>query len=103
MSSVSDIDSLYDFIGYVVLCAPDKFPVRDYLPVDEQMNLEKAFVELRRGLSFVDFEVADEDKRQHLESLLDQAFDAYSKGDDVRGAHLVQDFQDILYSRIDRK
>ncbi|VVE49237.1 hypothetical protein PCO31111_04621 [Pandoraea communis] len=99
MRYVSDVESFYDFIGYVVLCAPDKFPARDYLPVDEQMNIEMAFVELKRGLRIIYSEVADEEKRVRLESLLDQAVHAYSKGDDLCGAHLLQDFQDLIFKR----
>ncbi|HWU85017.1 MAG TPA: hypothetical protein VN028_06755, partial [Rhodocyclaceae bacterium] len=96
---VKDVDSLYDFIGYVVLCAPDRFPIRDYLSADEQMNLEKAFNELRHGLSFIDIEVADEAKRKRLDTLLDQALVAYREGDERGGAHLMQDFQDLIYKR----
>jgi hypothetical protein len=97
MRWVSDIDSLYDFIGYVVLRAPDRFPHEDYLSAGEQMNLEKAFAELRSGLELIDPEVADAGKRKVLSSLLDQALTAYKAGDEVRGAHLVQDFQDLIF------
>ena len=31
MTWVRDVSSLYDFIGYVVLRAPDHFPREDYL------------------------------------------------------------------------
>ncbi|MCI3206444.1 MULTISPECIES: hypothetical protein [Pandoraea] len=102
-SVVNDVDSLYDFIGDVVLCAPDRFPVREYLTDDAQMNIEKAFVELRHGLNFVDFSATDKGKRERLESLLGDAFDAYSKGDEMLGAHLVQDFDDLIYKRHDRR
>ncbi len=48
---VKDIDSLFDFIGYVVIYAPDRFPVEDYLAPGEQMTLAMAFDELRYGLT----------------------------------------------------
>jgi hypothetical protein len=42
---------LSDFVGYVVLCAPDAFPEEDFLQPDEQMNLERAFEEMRNALN----------------------------------------------------
>jgi hypothetical protein len=101
MAWVKDIDSLYNFIGVVVLRAPDKFPVLDFLPLEEQLNLEKAFDELRRGIDFIEPDMADRAKREHLTSLLDQALGAYRLGDEFKGAHLVQDFQDHIFKRSD--
>lgn len=95
---VKDIDSLYDFIGYVVLGAPNEFPVEDFLPPDEQMNLEKAFEELRRGLGVIDLEVANE-RKLRLSSLLDESLAAYRSGDDVKGAHLLQDFEALVFKK----
>jgi hypothetical protein len=51
---IRDIDALYDFIGYVVVSAPDRFPKEDYLSDHEQMNLERAFAELRHGIALVE-------------------------------------------------
>jgi hypothetical protein len=101
MARVKDIGSLYDFIGYVVLCAPDRFPIRDYLPPDGQMNLDKAFVELRRGIDLIEPDMADDTKRKCLVSLLGEALEAYKAGDERKGAHLVQDFQDLIFKRSD--
>ena len=101
MRWVRDINSLYDFIGYVVLSAPNSFPVEDYLSPEQQMTLEKAFDELHTGISFIDLDMADDFKRKHLASLLNQAFAAYKAGDEFKGAHLVQDFQDLIFKRND--
>ena len=97
MNSVRDIDSLYNFIGYVLIYAPDRFPKRDFRPPDQQINLDRAFDELRAGTRFIDPEVADEAKQKTLASLLDQSLEAYRKGDEVKGAHLLQDFQDLIF------
>ncbi|MDQ1133908.1 hypothetical protein QE386_002503 [Pseudoxanthomonas winnipegensis] len=101
MARVNSIDSLYDFIGYVVLCAPDQFPVRDYLPSDAQMNLDKAFDELRRGIDLIEADMVDDARRKQLALLLDQALAAYKAGDEFKGAHLVQDFQGLIFKRDD--
>lgn len=97
MPWVRDIDSLYNFLGYVVLRAPDRFPKEDYLSADQQMNLDRAFEELRVGMRFIDPGVADDAKRRALTALLDRSLAAYRAGDDVKGAHLLQDFQDLIF------
>lgn len=99
MAWVRDIDSFYNFIGYVVLRAPNSFPVEDYLPPEEQMTLEKAFAELRRGLQMVDPEVANELKREKLSSMLEASLIAYRAGDEVKGAHLLQDFEGMIFKK----
>jgi hypothetical protein len=50
---VRDARALYDFIGYVVVYAPDGFPVEDYLQPHEQMTLDLAFDELRHGIGLL--------------------------------------------------
>ena len=97
MTWIRDIDSLYDFIGYVVLCAPDEFPEEDYLQPEEQMNVDRAFNELRDAIKLIDPEMMTEAKHRGLLSLLEQSLSAYREGDDVRGAHLLQDFQDLIF------
>lgn len=99
MTWIKDIDSLYDFIGYVVIHAPDRFPTEDYLLPEQQMTIEKAFDELRRGLGFIDREVANEDKLRKLSSLLDESFAAYRSSDEVKGAHLLQDFEALIFKK----
>jgi hypothetical protein len=94
---IKDINSFYNFIGYVVLCAPDRFPVEDYLAPDQQMNLDKAFAELRKGVDLVDKAVAPDEKRATLLDLLDRSIAAYRSGDDVRGAHLLQDVEALIF------
>jgi hypothetical protein len=99
MALVHDVDSFYNFIGYVVLTAPNRFPVRDYLAQDQQMNLDRAFAELRKGLQLVAAEVSDEEKKTNLSALLDDSLTAYRTGDDVRGAHLLNAFEALIFKR----
>ena len=94
---VRDIDSLYDFIGYVVLSAPDRFPKEDYLAEHEQMTLEKAFQELRKGIVLVEHDSPGADEKRGLSVVLDEALASYKKGDEVRGAHRLQDFQNLIF------
>ena len=97
MSPVAGPDELYDFIGYVFVCAPDQFPERDFLEPNEQMNLERAFAELNSSLDSLDQEVVTPAKRPRLVELLDRSLAAYRGGDRFGGAHLLQDFQDLIF------
>lgn len=90
---VRDARALYDFIGYVVVYAPDGFPVEDYLQPHEQMTLDLAFDELRHGIGLLQLPAP---RAQALQALLDTALQHYRSGDDVRGAHVLQDFEQAL-------
>jgi hypothetical protein len=97
MRGVTGPDALYDFIGYVVLCAPDDFPVEDYLAADEQMNLERAYAAMESALDTLAEEIVTPQKRTVLLALLHRSLAAYQAGDVVGGAHLLQDFQDLIF------
>lgn len=97
MSWVKDSQTLKDFLSLVIVHAPDGFPEEDYLKADEQLNLERAFAELRSGVTILAstksvFEVASK-----LNSILDQALLAYRSGDDIQGAHALHEFEKIAF------
>jgi len=94
---VTNISGLFDFIGYVVLCAPNAFPARDYLKPEEQMNLDRAFEELAEGVRLVERDFPNADQQRGLSALLAQSHEAYRSGDEVSGAHLLQDFQARIF------
>ena len=102
MSWVRDIDSFYDFISLVVVSAPDGFPIEDYLSDDEQLNLDRAFAELRRGVQFVERDFPGADRERELNAMLDQALALYQKGEDVKAAHLLQDFEAKIFKGNER-
>lgn len=85
-----------NMIGYVVLGAPDQFPVEDYLAPDEQMTLDKAFAQLRRGLPVAYDRIKDKDAIPKALELLEASYRAYESGDQRAGAFLLQDFDDRL-------
>ena len=101
MRWVRHLEALHDFIGHVVLGAPDSFPKEDFLKDDEQLNLDRAFEELRAGLEFVAKSESDPQFHDRLRGVLDQSLEAYRAGDRKRGAHLLQDFQDMIFGSPD--
>jgi hypothetical protein len=97
MAWVRDIDSLYNFIGYVVLRAPNSFPKEDYLSDHEQMTLERAFEELQRGISLVEADFPGADTERGLSVLLKEALTLYKTGDEVGGAHKLQELESRIF------
>lgn len=97
VANLKTVNDLFYHIGYVVLCAPDKFPVRDYLAPDKQMDLDRAFVQLRQGVEIAYPADFHPEKRGALYSLLDKSLSAYRAGDRFNGAHLLQGFQDQIF------
>jgi len=93
MSWVTSVPSFRDFLSLVIVHAPDDFPEEDFLGPDEQLNLDSAFQELRRGLSLLDNSGASASSNTSLVGLLDKSLAAYRAGNDVAGAHLLQDLE----------
>jgi len=99
MRWVQDSNALYNFIGFVVLRAPDSFPEEDFLQPAEQLNLERAFEEMRHGVDLIKPTMLDEAKRSEALSLLEEALNAYRAGDQFKGAHLLQDFRNLIFKK----
>ncbi len=85
---------LQDLLGYIFLCAPDKYPVEDYLPADKQptnaSEFATAFDALQRFTAAVSTEEGKE-KLRECERNLRVAYELFEHGDEIEGARLVQD------------
>ena len=101
MFLMQTVEDLWQHIAYVLAYAPDRFPYRDFLPDDQQMNLELAFKQLRQGVTIAYPDIAFADKRASLNGILDQSYAAYKAGEDVKAGHLLNDFQDSIFKRED--
>ena len=97
MFVVESVDDLWNHIAYVIAYAPDQFPVEDFLADNEQMNLDRAFDQLRQGIKVAYPESSFESKRIDLNNILDRSYSAYRAGDDVAGGHLLNEFQDNIF------
>lgn len=97
MHWIENKNDFLDFLSYMVLYAPDRFPEEDYLTSSEQMNLEKAFKMLDKGMLLFRESTYEDGKVSTLQSLLDESKQAYENGDDVKGAHLLQEFEIVAF------
>lgn len=99
MFKVESVDDLWDHIAYVLAYAPDKFPHRDFLSPDQQMTLDRAFEQLREGVTLAYPEEAFSDKRAKLFTLLDHSYTAYKAGDEQKAGHILNEFEDNIFKR----
>lgn len=92
---VYDRRSLMDFLSMVVFHAPDRFPREDYLADDQQLDLDKAFAELRNGLRFAATEPV---QLAAARRLTDQAHEAFSHGRRPDGSRAIRKLEGCLKS-----
>lgn len=98
MAWVRDVNSLYNFVGFVVLRAPDQFPREDYLQDNEQLTLDKAFEELRAGVQLVQADFPDRQVSGELQVILDESLALYQAGERVAAAQRLQDFSSAIFN-----
>jgi len=82
---------LVDFTLSTAMRAPDNFAAWSGL------DLEKAVAIIRGGFDTCGSEIGDARKERHMRSLVEQAHAAYSRGDTVKGSHLLQEAVHVLH------
>lgn len=97
MFVMKSVDDLWNHIAYTLAYAPDQFPYRDFIPDDQQMNLERAFDQLRDGVELAYPEPEYASKRVLLNGILDRSYAAYKADDDIAAGHLLNEFQDNIF------
>lgn len=97
MFVMESVDDLWNHIAYVMGYAPDRFPYEDFIPADEQMNLDRAFNQLRQGVEVAYPEPSYEPKRALLNDILDRSYAAYKSNDEIAAGHLLNEFQDNIF------
>lgn len=96
-AKIQRLSELSDRLGFTVLAAPDRFPVVGSFGSDQHKNLVIAFERLEEGLPLVEKKIKDPVVLGRLRNLLRDALGAYQQGDRKKGAHLLQDFQNIVF------
>jgi hypothetical protein len=91
-----DLHSFEDFVGFVKLCAPDEFPIDDFLAPDEQMTLARAYEGLCYGMELTEKEVGPLPVLNTCRELIDTAFVHYRAGRIREGFFTLQDAQKLI-------
>ena len=92
----TDLHGFKDFVGFVILCAPDEFPSDDWLKPEECMNLDRAFVGLRYGLDVTASEVGETEVLSDCRQLVEDAYAEYQAGRDEAGQQRLEQMDKML-------
>lgn len=91
-----DLHAFKDFVGMVIVCAPDGFFDEDWLLPDEQINLERAFVGLRYGLQLTAAEKGESKLLEQCRELVEAAYADYRAGDEVAGQAKLEQMEALI-------
>ena len=91
-----NLGELIDFIAYVVLYGPNEFPKREWVKPEEQLNLDRAFEELRYGLNRATEEVGEVPAISTARTILEEAYTHYREGRINPGAWKLQEMSQLL-------
>jgi hypothetical protein len=91
-----DISGFIDFVTYVLSCAPELFPKEKWLDPDHQMNLDRAFIGLRYGLTVLANEKVDLGLLEQCRHLIDEAHAEYRAGRDHDGQCRLEEVERVL-------
>jgi hypothetical protein len=96
-AKIEKLSDLRARISWIVLSAPAQFPTTGSFSDDQSKNLLVAFDLVYAGFSLVEKRIKDSSRLEELRTLLRDALVAYQHGDDKKGAHLLQDFQGMVF------
>jgi hypothetical protein len=94
----NDLHSFKDYIVFVRMCAPDKFPPREGLSADYQWTLELAFQGLREGLDLAVREKGSRSEFSECSKLIERAYDHYKAGERREGFFALDEAHRLLKS-----
>lgn len=96
---VNNLEEFKRILHVTVLCAPDRFSVEDYLEDDEQLTLETSYRDLNYGMQFVAKKLKNPDIITRVQQMLDESFALYKQGERIKGAHMLQDLEDVVFGK----
>lgn len=91
-----DLHGFKDYVVFVRMCAPDQFPIREGVSVDDQWTLKLAFEGLKEGLSRAIAEKGRRDEFAQCSHLIDEAYRHYESGRRKEGFIALNQMQKIL-------
>lgn len=93
---VDHFEAYVDFISIILGCAPDRFIREDFLADEDQLTLENSFGLMREQFPLVEARLKNKEIIPEIMHLLDASLTAYRAGEEIKGAHLIQDFRDLI-------
>lgn len=85
------LGELKDVIAYVMAYAPDRFPHRDYLGPEEQVDLHSIFNQVREGFEDIAISRGESVVVQQCRHGIEDAYQSYRSGDRKAGFLAIQD------------
>lgn len=76
----NDLHSFKDYVVFVRMCAPDRFPTREGVQPEDQWTLDLAFQGLRTGLSRAVAEKGPRAEFDEFSKLVEDAYIHYKAG-----------------------
>ncbi len=92
----TDLHSFKDFVGFVSMCAPNQFPRREGVPIEDQWTLSLAFQGLREGLSRAVEEKGPRAEFGECLKLISEAQEHYEAGREDEGFFALDQAQKVL-------
>jgi len=94
----SDLHSFKDYVGFVRMCAPEFFPIREGCGPDDQWTTRLAFQGLRHGLKMAIVEKGPKPVCSRCTELVDDAEKLYEAGDNRAGFNRLSEVKLLLRS-----
>jgi hypothetical protein len=91
-----DLHSFKDYVGSVIVCAPDQFPYEDWEAPENQLNLDRAFDGLRYGLQLTAREKGESGLLGDCRRLVEEAYAEYGAGRDREGQAKLEAMEKLL-------
>jgi hypothetical protein len=92
----TDLHSFKDYVGFVQLCCPDRWPVRGGVSAAEQWSLDLAFRGLRLGIDLSQKEKGDLPVFTEASRLIEQAYAHYADGEVREGFQVMDRLVELL-------
>jgi len=92
----TDLHSFKDYVGFVQMCSPDRFPLHEWAAPDAQWTLERAFEGMRYGLQLSIKEKGDLPVFAKCQKLVDDAHDHFKAGRRREGYFTLEEMRKLL-------
>lgn len=92
----NDLHSFKDFVTFVYMRSPDRYPVREGVGPDEQWTLDLAFEGLRHGLSLTAAEKGDLPVLSTCRAMIEEAYTHYREGRMRDGFVKLEEMEKLL-------